>query len=144
MFQLRLGYVCCQHSSAMCYIIASLPNPCPCRKFAYEGAAPSRLSSSSSAAAATAAHDSTGAPQTATATSSHGPAPSMAAAVTPVQQQRQLRLSSSSGVKPGAKAAADARVVRQFMESHCSQLTPFGLLSLADSLKEHQLAVFFR
>lgn len=60
-----------------------------------------------------------------------------------MQQQRQPRV-SSSGIKPGAKAAADAHVVRQFMESHCSQLTPFGLTSLAESLKEHQLAVFFR
>jgi hypothetical protein len=100
------------------------------RKFAYEGAAASRLSSASGAAAPTASDAALQSPA--------------AASVTPLQQQLQARLSSSSGVKPGAKAAADARVVRVFMESHCSQLTPFGLMSLADNLKEHQLAVFFR
>lgn len=59
-------------------------------------------------------------------------------------QQRQLRPCSSTGRKPAAAAAADAQVVRQFMERHCTQLTPFGLESLAVNLKEHQLAVFFR
>jgi hypothetical protein len=40
--------------------------------------------------------------------------------------------------------AADAAVVRRFMETHCSQLTAYGLSSMAEGLKEHQLAVFFR
>ncbi len=39
---------------------------------------------------------------------------------------------------------AQAHVVRDFLERHCSQLTDYGLYALRDGLKENQLGVFFR
>eukprot|EP00877_Chromochloris_zofingiensis_P004085 jgi/Chrzof1/13678/Cz08g07220.t1 len=50
----------------------------------------------------------------------------------------------SRAVTPAAYHTADANIVRHFLESYCSQLTPHGLVELHHGLKEHQLAVFFR
>lgn len=112
------------------------------RRLAYEGSGPSRLNASSGGSAITAA--------AAVAAGSNGqPAPAQednvragpaaAAAVGPSQQQQ------GQAEAEGPKAtAADAAVVRRFMETHCSQLTPYGLSCMVDALKEHQLAVFFR
>lgn len=42
------------------------------------------------------------------------------------------------------KVRAQAMVIRDFLESNCTQLTPYGLASLAERMRENQLAVFFR
>lgn len=114
------------------------------RRLAYEGAGPSRLGSKGAAAAAVADHSAAGTTRTAasaqggtTAAQEAAAAPAAAVAAGSGSQQQQQE-------PVRAQAAADAHVVRIFMEAHCSQLTPYGLASLAECLKEHQLAVFFR
>jgi hypothetical protein len=39
---------------------------------------------------------------------------------------------------------AQALIVREFLESFASQLTPYGLASLTERMRENQLAIFFR
>jgi transcription initiation factor TFIID subunit TAF12 len=99
------------------------------RKMAFEGAGPSRLGASS---VSTPVVETKAGVAAAVAV-----APDATAAVEQAAKQQQQQQDRGAAV-------ADAHVVRSFMEVHCSQLTPYGLASLAESLKEHQLAVFFR
>jgi hypothetical protein len=102
------------------------------RKLAFEGAGPSRLGVSSNNSSSNTTK------QVETAAGATGDAANVAAG-----EQQDKRQQQQQAAARGA-AVADAHVVRGFMEAHCSQLTPYGLASLSDSLKEHQLAVFFR
>ncbi|GBF89509.1 hypothetical protein Rsub_02081 [Raphidocelis subcapitata] len=91
---------------------------------------------SSPPAASRLAHASAGAPAPPAA------GPDLAAAQPPQPPPPPPPASSRT---PSASAAArDAAVVRDFLEAHCSQLTPAGLAALASELRDHQLAVFFR
>jgi asparagine synthetase B (glutamine-hydrolysing) len=101
------------------------------RKLAFEGAGPSRLVSTSKPAETAAACSAVVSPQ------------AVQPAAAAERQQEQAGKQQQQQQERGA-SVADSHVVRSFMEGHCSQLTPYGLASLAESLKEHQLAVFFR
>jgi hypothetical protein len=105
------------------------------RKMAFEGAGPSRLAASSVGSAA-------GFAAAAAAAAVAVPAP--AAVGSPAAADQQQEQAAKQQQQDRGAAVADSHVVRSFMEAHCSQLTPYGLASLAESLKEHQLAVFFR
>jgi hypothetical protein len=104
------------------------------RKMAFEGAGPSRLGASSSISTPVVE-------TTAEAAAAVAAAPA-AVDSTAAAEQQHVRIAKQQ--QDRGAAVADSHVVRSFMEVHCSQLTPYGLASLAESLKEHQLAVFFR
>jgi len=116
------------------------------RRLAYEGAGPSRLNNpgSTGPSAGAAEQASSTAQQEAAATTAEAAAAAVTGRVSAAGDQKQQQQQQQQGNEAPKATAADAAVVRAFMEMHCSQLTPFGLSCMSDVLKEHQLAVFFR
>ena len=70
-------------------------------------------------------------------------AAAVAAALAPGDQQEEQKQQQKQQHAAVERLHA-AGVIRDFLEANCSQLTVYGLASLHASLRENQLAVFFR
>jgi hypothetical protein len=120
------------------------------RKLAYHSPGPSRLHSRTSSSADSSAVGAYGVPAVAAAAAVGG---SQAADACPQLTGAASPTAPAAGAGATEEAAADDSkadrsahgiVVRDFLETHATQLTPYGIEQLVESLKEHQVAVFFR
>ena len=129
------------------------------RKLAYHSPGPSRMQSSTSSSAESSAMGAYGTLSTGIPAAGVAPTAELEPDVpsTPPLPTAAGGITAAPAAAPGASAAgaaaADASkaessvhgvVVRDFLETHATQLTPYGIEQLVESLKEHQLAVFFR